>query len=178
MPAGRTVRSLGDQALAYAIAERARLACEALLEETEAPRDLVLLGAAHRGLGLAGYLASEGLAPATRREVLQLVHDDEPVPLPPARTAPERILVLALHGREAVRRCAREPVVAAAMALAARSCREALDPLARLVGEDRAEEIVSAVEGGRYSEVAWQRAHLAGDAPADSRATASADRAR
>ena len=58
-----------DQALAYAIVEQGRVACEQLIQAEPSPRVARRLAAAHNGFGLAAYAASDHLLEGVRPAV-------------------------------------------------------------------------------------------------------------
>ena len=156
----RPSRWLRPELLAYAISEQGRLACERLTEEEPDGADRTLVRRAHRGLGRAGFIASDALEPGLRLSVLEILRAEGPVPAPPAGDRREEALMLARHAGAAVDRCGQQPRLAAQMQYARLECRNAVAALTALVGPRRSGALErEAEERGSFRED-WQQANL------------------
>ena len=122
-----------DQALAYAIVEQGRAACEQLLAEEVSPRVVRRLEAAHNGFGLAGYATSDHMLDGLRPAIWLLVAEHGPARLPGLHGA-EHALMFAIHGAAAIERCFVAPWLTAQMQVAHRAVRQAHVALTGLVG--------------------------------------------
>src|SRR3712207_2713500 len=103
-----------DQALAYAIVEQGRVACEHLLHDTADTVDARYIASAHRGFGVAGYAISDDLAGAVRAALYVVIHEAGPVRLPGAPGTGQALL-FATHASAAIERCFDLPHVVAEM---------------------------------------------------------------
>jgi hypothetical protein len=144
-----------DRALAFAIAEQGRLLCERM---PPLPRRADELRRAHRGFGLAGYVASEEMDREERLAVLELCRETGPARPPQAGDDLEAALLLAVHGRALSGRCAPLAGWAFTARLELSSARNALTPL---VGGSRALVLVQMASRGGHLRAPWQRTHLA-----------------
>ena len=122
-----------DQALAYAIVEQGRVACERLMLTEPAPRVARRLAAAHNGFGLAGYAASDHLLEGVRPAVYLLIDEAGPAPISGV-SGPEHALMFAIHGAAAIERCFPTPWLTGQMQIAHRAVRQAHVALTGLVG--------------------------------------------
>jgi hypothetical protein len=122
-----------DQALAYAIVEQGRVACERLLSDHPTPRVARRLEGAHNGFGLAAYATSDHLLEGIRPAVWLLVEEHGPAQLPGV-DGPEHALMFAIHGAAAIERCFPTPWLTAQMQVAHRAVRQAHVALTGLVG--------------------------------------------
>jgi hypothetical protein len=147
-----------DQALAYAIAEQGRVACEQLRADGLAPRVRRRLDAAHAGFGHAGYAASDHLLRGVRPAVHLLIAEGGP-----ARLSADPLhgaLLFAVHGATAIERCFAAPWLLAQMQVAHRAIRQAHVALTTLAGLGVAARLtIEATRAGRL-ERAWQERHL------------------
>jgi hypothetical protein len=148
-----------DQALAYAIVEQGRVACEELLALDPSPRVGGRLTAAHTGFGLAGYCASDHLLHGVRPALYLLIDEAGPAPLAGIRGA-EYALMFAIHGAAAIERCFPTPWLTAQMQLAHRAVRQAHVALTGLVGLGAAAQ--RTIEATRSGELQrdWQARRL------------------
>ena len=147
-----------DQALAYAIVEQGRVACERLLAEEPCTRVARRLRAAHEGFGTAGYAASEELVDGVRPALFLLVETAGPARLD--AEGPEHALLFAIHGAAAIERCFSSPWLIAQMQVAHRAVRQAHVALTGLVGLGvAARRTVEATRLG-HLERSWQAAML------------------
>jgi hypothetical protein len=149
-----------DHLLAYVVIEQGRLLCEQLLEAGDAGLESGLR-TAHQGLGLAGYTASDDIPADVRLALLELVHAHRTPAIPPADADLERVLMFALHAREIVARCLRDPECAPEMQLAHGQVCRALTALTRLVTGARRAELTSRAGAMGLFDPRWQREHLA-----------------
>ena len=148
-----------DQALAYAIVEQGRVACERLLADATSPRVERRLDAAHNGFGLAAYAASDHLLDGVRPAVWLLVDEAGPARLPGVSGA-EHALMFAIHGAAAIERCFSAPWLIGQMQVAHRAVRQAHVALTGLVGLGvAARRTVEATRLGRL-ERSWQATAL------------------
>ena len=148
-----------DQALAYAIVEQGRVACERLLADERDPRRARRLDAAHAGFGLAGYAASGHLLEGLRPSIWLLVDEAGPTPLPGVAGA-EHALMFAIHGAAAIERCFPTPWLTAQMQVAHRAIRQAHVALTGLVGLGAAaQRTIDATRSGELSRE-WQARRL------------------
>lgn len=122
-----------DQALAYAIVEQGRAACELLIADDPSARVARRLEAAHNGFGLAAYASSDHLLEGVRPGVWLLIEAHGPARLPGV-TGPEHALMFAIHGAAAIERCFPTPWLTAQMQTAHRAVRQAHVALTGLVG--------------------------------------------
>lgn len=148
--------SLRDDALAYAVLERARLACE----RPEGGRSPTLR-LAQRHLGLAGYHASEHLLAELRRELLAAAHGASARYLPPTQDAGEDALLLARHGADVVARCLRNRALSEQMHLVHVQVLDAVDTLVTRVGPRRARALNDLARRSGQFDPLWQRTNLA-----------------
>ena len=123
---------MDDQALAYAIVEQGRVACERLLADEACPRVARRLRAAHDGFGTAGYAASQDLLDGVRPALFMLVETAGPAVLD--AEGPEHALLFAIHGAAAIERCFASPWLIGQMQVAHRAVRQAHVSLTGLVG--------------------------------------------
>jgi len=157
MPVSATATvSLRDDALAYVVLERARLACERP-ESTPSPT----LRLAHDHLGIAGYHASEHLLAELRRELLVVAHAASGHCLPPARDTAEDALLLARHGADIVSRCLRNRALSEQMHLVQVQVLDAVDTLVTRVGPRRARSLNDLAHRSGQFDPLWQRTRLA-----------------
>jgi hypothetical protein len=148
-----------DQALAYAIVEQGRVACEALIAEARSPRVERRLSAAHNGFGLAGFSASDHLLEGIRPAVHLLIEEAGPAPLAQV-TGAEHALMFAIHGAAAIERCFPTPWLTAQMQIAHRAVRQAHVALTGLVGLGAAaQRTIDATRSGELHRD-WQSCHL------------------
>ena len=138
-----TVRSARRDGLAYATLEQARLGCERLIEHARTPPLAVLLRAAHRELGLAGYRAS-GELPATLRQHL---HASAKWGAPESRagvhSATEEVLMLTIRGTELTAELRADPGIGDEVPAAYFHALGAVSALAALVGAARAKALAA-----------------------------------
>jgi hypothetical protein len=146
-----------DQLLAYAVCLQGRRVCDALPAADGPGAELV--PAAAGALGLAGYVACDGLDGEVRRAVEELAAAHGPVATPPATAPLEHALLLAVHARAAAERAAAQPVLAGQMRIAQVECRLAISLLSEAVGAD-AERLAVTAERAGYTRASWQRSHL------------------
>ena len=129
-----------DEALAYVLLEEGRVVCERLSGRVASAGEIAALRAIHRDVGLAGYLASDRMAPSLRRSLVALVHDRGMVDGMSDRAAFEHLLLLCLHAADVLDRAVAAhggPDLRSAHGLA----RDAVDALTRLIGPQRAREL-------------------------------------
>jgi hypothetical protein len=122
-----------DQALAYAILEQGRVACELLLARERSARVARRLTTAHNGFGMAGYSASDHMLDGIRPAVHVLIGEAGPAPIAGVEGA-EHALLFAIHGAAAIERCFPTPWLTAQMQVAHRAVRQAHVALTGLVG--------------------------------------------
>jgi hypothetical protein len=148
-----------DQALAYAIVEQGRVACESLLADDPMPRIARRLEAAHNGFGLAGYAASDHLTEGVRASIWLLVNQHGAIDLPGV-SGPEHALMFAIHGAAAIERCFPSPWLTAQMQIAHRSVRQAHVALTGIVGLGAAaQRTIDATRSGELHRD-WQARNL------------------
>lgn len=148
-----------DQALAYAIVEQGRVACEHLLADDPVPRIARRLSAAHNGFGLAAYATSDHLLDGVRAALHVLVDEAGPARLP-GPSGPEHALMFAIHGAVAIERCFPTPWLTGQMQVAHRAVRQAHVALTGLVGLGvAAQRTIDATRSGELHRD-WQSRHL------------------
>jgi hypothetical protein len=148
-----------DQALAYAIVEQGRVACELLLDQDPSPRVARRLAAAHNGFGLAGYAASDHLLEGVRPALHVLIDQTGPARLPGV-TGAEHALMFAIHGAAAIERCFPTPWLTGQMQIAHRAVRQAHVALTGLVGLGAAaQRTIDATRSGELQRD-WQARRL------------------
>ena len=148
-----------DQALAYAILEQGRAACEDLRGSELTPLEMRRVEAAHRGFGLAGYAVSDHLLRGVRVAVWLMVTENGPMPLDVDDPA-ERALLFAVHGAAAIERCFEVPWLLAQMQGAHRAVRQAHTALTAIIGVPAAASLTIEATRARRLERAWQQEHL------------------
>jgi hypothetical protein len=141
-----------DDRLAYQVLERARLSCQALLDQAPASRPL---HTAHGHLGQAGYLASDHLGEPERRRLLAAARASEPV------GDAEELLLLAMHGARIAARAVRQAAFWPEMHEARLHAVDAIVALGEAVGPGRWHEAVRAATERHEFDPAWERAQLA-----------------
>lgn len=148
-----------DQALAYAIVEQGRVACDLLMSRELSPRVARRLAAAHNGFGLAGYAASDHLLEGVRPTVHLLIDEAGAAPIPGV-TGSEHALMFAIHGAAAIERCFPTPWLTGQMQIAHRAVRQAHVALTGLVGLGAAaQRTIDATRSGELHRD-WQSRHL------------------
>jgi hypothetical protein len=146
---------MDDQALAYAIVEQGRVACERLGEHEHRPAVARRLWAAHNGFGLAGYAVSDHLLEGVRPALHLMIEEAGPATLDGLAGA-EHALGFAIHGAAAIERCFATPWLTAQMQVAHRAVRQAHVALTGLVGlGTAAQRTIDATRAG-HLERAWQ----------------------
>jgi hypothetical protein len=148
-----------DQALAYAILEQGRAACEELRDPVLPPLDARRVETAHRGFGLAGYAVSDHLLRGVRVAVWLLVDENGPVDLEVDDPA-ERALLFAVHGAAAIERCFEVPWLLAQMQAAHRAVRQAHTALTALIGVPAAASLTIEATRAKQLDRLWQQQHL------------------
>jgi hypothetical protein len=148
-----------DQALAYAILEQGRAACEQLRSPALSRLDARRVETAHRGFGLAGYTVSDHMLRGVRVAVWLLVDENGPLPLE-VPTAAERALLFAVHGAAAIERCFETPWLLGQMQTAHRAVRQAHTALTGLVGVPAAASLTIDATRAGHLKREWQQAHL------------------
>jgi hypothetical protein len=148
-----------DQALAYAIVEQGRVACEELLALEPSPRVARRLIAAHNGFGLASYAASDHLLEGVRVAVHLLIEEAGPARIAGVH-GPEHALMFAIHGAAAIERCFPTPWLTGQMQIAHRAVRQAHVAITGLVGLGAAaQRTIDATRSGELHRD-WQAQHL------------------
>lgn len=148
-----------DQALAYAILEQGRAACERLVDDDPPPHVARRLRAAHHGFGMAAYTASDHLLEGVRPAIHLLIEESGPAPIPGAGGV-EHALMFAIHGAAAIERCFPTPWLTAQMQAAHRSVRQAHVALTGLVGLGAAaQRTIDATRSGELHRE-WQARRL------------------
>ncbi len=148
-----------DDALAYAVLERARLVCE------RAERGgLSSLRFAHLHLGRAGFEASESLDENDRVTLLDAARRASAAgALPPAEEPGEEALLLARHAADIVARCLRADASGPEYLQTAHvHVLDAIDSLVTRVGVRRARSLDDLAWRMGQFDPAWQRGNLAG----------------
>ena len=161
---GYILRAMGDwwkddQALAYAILEQGRAACEELRDPALPPLDARRVESAHRGFGLAGYAVSDHMLRGVRVAVWLMIAEGPRVTLDVDDPA-ERALLFAVHGAAAIERCFEAPWLLAQMQNAHRAVRQAHTALTALIGVPTGAALtIEATRAGRLARD-WQQQHL------------------
>jgi hypothetical protein len=148
-----------DQALAYAVVEQGRVACEQLLDREPPPEEARQLWAAHNGFGLAGYAVSEHMLDGVRPALHVLIAEAGPAPLPRV-SGVDHALMLAIHGAAAVERCFATPWLVAQMQVAHRAVRQAHVSLTSLVGIGAAAQRTIEAHRLGHLDRSWQARRL------------------
>jgi hypothetical protein len=150
---------MDDQALAYAIVEQGRVACEGLVERAPSAAAERRLWAAHNGFGLAGYAVSDHLLDGVRPALHLMIETAGPARLDGLAGA-EHALAFAIHGAAAIERCFSTPWLTAQMQVAHRAVRQAHVALTGLVGLGAAAQLtIEATRAGRLDRL-WQAQRL------------------
>jgi hypothetical protein len=150
---------MDDQALAYAIVEQGRVACERLVEQEPVAAAERRLWAAHNGFGLAGYAVSDHLLDGVRPALHLMIETAGPARLEGLSGA-DHALAFAIHGAAAIERCFATPWLTAQMQIAHRAVRQAHVALTGLVGlGTAAQRAIEATASGRLDR-SWQSRRL------------------
>ena len=146
---------MDDQALAYAIAEQGRVACERLAEGDCSVAAQRRLWAAHNGFGLAAYAISDHLLDGVRAALHVMIEDAGPVPID-GLSGVEHALAFAIHGAAAIERCFATPWLTAQAQIAHRAIRQSHVALTGLVGLGVAAQRTIEITRAGHLERAWQ----------------------
>ena len=150
---------MDDQALAYAIVEQGRVACERLAADEPAGPVRRRLEAAHSGFGLAGYAVSDHMLDGVRPALYLMVAAAGPAQLEGLAGA-EQALGYAIHGAAAIERCFATPWLTAQMQVAHRAVRQAHVALTGLVGLGTAAQRTIAFTKDGHLGRNWQAVRL------------------